>query len=141
MSDCHPDCTIGPNSDHPGSSSYRCQDKNGTSLPFPGEKFTASDLGHGYVIYTFDRDHEDHADDGYWCNYCETMTEHMSSGHRPPKPRMVDPNTLALNIMAAKIARIRDEIAGWREDDSENSAAWSLGADLIEQILDGHEEA
>ena len=35
--DCHRDCVLGPNRDHPGYLEYRCQDSNGNSLPFPGE--------------------------------------------------------------------------------------------------------
>lgn len=53
-----------------------------------------------------------------------------------PEPRTVDPVVLALDVMAAKVARIRDEIDDWRTDDSEHSTAWSLAADLIEHILD-----
>lgn len=148
-SPCHPDCTIGPNADHPGSSSYRCQDKNGQSLPFPGERCDAIDLGDGYFIYVFDPE-------SYWCNYCGGMAEHTSSGHPEPKTwnvqhdelwtiahddpgRPVHPNTAALNVMAAKVARIRDLVAEWHDDDSEHGAAWSLAADIIEAILDDDE--
>lgn len=36
--DCHPDCVLGPNADHPGYLEYRCIDGNVNSLPFPGEE-------------------------------------------------------------------------------------------------------
>lgn len=49
------------------------------------------------------------------------------------------PNTLALNAMAAKVARIRAEIEDWYADASEYGATWSLAADLIERILDGED--
>lgn len=135
---CHAECTIGPNADHHGTMEYRCMDESGHGLPFPGEPSTVIDLG-DYSMHVFDEDAQREYDEtGHWCNYCDNMTDHLSSGHPEPKPgRPVDPNVLALNIMAAKVARIRDEIAGWEDDDSEHSSAWSLAADLIERILDG----
>lgn len=50
---------------------------------------------------------------------------------------MSDINTAALNVMAAKVALIRGQIAEWRRDDSEHASAWHLAADLVERILDG----
>lgn len=52
MSDCHADCTIGPNADHHGTMSYRCMDENGNGLPWPGENFMIVDLG-GYSMHLF----------------------------------------------------------------------------------------
>lgn len=58
MSECHPDCTIGPNADHHGTMAYRCMDGNGNSLPFPGEPSTVVDLGEGYLLHIFPEDHD-----------------------------------------------------------------------------------
>jgi len=95
--DCHPDCTIGPNADHHGTMSYRCMDGDGNAIPFPGERV------HGLRCMTDP------------CDDC--ADEMVTAGFARPLDTAifipeVHPNTMALNIMAAKVARIREFAEG-----------------------------
>lgn len=51
--ECHPDCVIGPNADHHGTSEYRCMDSGMRWLPFPGEPYTIATMGDLWV-YVFE---------------------------------------------------------------------------------------